>query len=108
LISLLVQVATKEGLAVVYSPASSEGNKFTNNGDTEARIKNNSANAIDVTLKSQKPCSRGFNHDETITVSANSERSIGNIEPAWFNNNQGQVEMTFSAVTDISVAVVQN
>jgi hypothetical protein len=108
LITLLVQEATKEGLSVVYSPASAEGNKFANNGDTEARIKNDSDAAIEVTIKSQKNCNRGFHHDEVITIAANSERSIGNLEPAWFNNDQGQVEMTYSTVTEVTVAIVQN
>lgn len=55
MVTLLAQTVTKEGLEVVFSPANAEGNKFANNGDTEARIKNDSDAAITVTIKSQKP-----------------------------------------------------
>lgn len=103
---LTVQKASMTGRAVTYTPATLSGDEFANDGRTVLHVKNEGVSPITVTVNSQKPCDQGFDHDITVTVAASGEQVIGPLSTERFNNTSGRVEVTYSAVDSVTVAVI--
>ena len=60
-----------------------------------------------MTIVSAKTCNQGFQHDLTVSVAAGSDKMIGPFSADRFNNDQGQVSVTYDAVTAVTVAALQ-
>lgn len=100
---------TKPSLTGVTSnpvPASSGGDTFPNDGFTFLRVKNGGGSSITVTINSQTPCNYGFDHDMTVTVAAGAEELIGTFPVNRFNDANGYVSVTYSAVTSVTVEAI--
>lgn len=104
---LNVQTVSSAGVAPAFVAAEAGGDKFANYGRTCIIVKNGDASPTTVTVNSQKLCDQGFDHDLTVSVPAGGEKWIGPLDPGRFNNAAGQVEIAYSAVTSVTVAVVQ-
>lgn len=104
---LNVQRTGLAGLAPTFSGASVGGDSFLNSGRTYLHVKNGGTAAITVTVNSQKPCNYGFDHDAVVSVPAGGEQIIGPFQQDRFNDQNGQVQITYSAVTSVTVAVVE-
>ncbi|MGE5592590.1 MAG: hypothetical protein ACM3X3_02755 [Betaproteobacteria bacterium] len=104
---LTIQRLTSAGMTPSFAAADVAGDKFANNGRTLLVVKNGSASPVTVTVNSQRKCDQGFDHDVTVEVPAGSEKWIGPLDPARFNNASGQVEVAYSAVASVTVAAVQ-
>lgn len=105
--ALTVQDVTAAGITPVYVAASATGDSFPNNGRVMLHVKNGGASPITVTIVSAKTCNFGFQHDITVTVNASSEKMIGPFPPERFNNDQGMVQVNYSAVTSVTVAALE-
>lgn len=108
---VILAVLTKQkinanGVAPSFTAASATGDEMPNDGNTVCHVKNGSASSITVTINSQEKCSQGFDHDLTITVPASGERMIGPFSRTRFNNTNGNVEVSYSAVTSVTVAAL--
>ncbi len=53
-----------------------------------------------------KLCSFGFDHDLEETISAGNKAVIGPLPRARFNDENDMVQISYDAVTDVTVAVV--
>lgn len=104
---LNVQKINSAGVSPEFVAAEAGGDKFANYGRTCIIVKNGDTSPTTVTVNSQKPCDQGFDHDLTVSVPASDEKWIGPLEPGRFNNAAGQVEVAYSAVASVTVAVVQ-
>lgn len=104
---LTVQETTLDGVTVTYAAAGASGDTFSNDGDTRLRVKNGSASAVTVTISSLQQCNQGFTHDVTVSVAAGAEEEIGPFAPVRFNDGQGNVSVSYSAVTSVTVAAVR-
>lgn len=102
--TLAVQKITPAGTGPTYGAAAGGGDQFTNDGRTQFHVKNGSGSSINVTVNSIAACSQGFDHDLVVAVPAGGERMIGPFEPARFNDSNGLVSVTYSAVTTVTVA----
>jgi hypothetical protein len=103
---LTVQQATSEGIIPTFTAASAEGDVFTNNGKTYIHVKNDGASSIDVTIEAQRLCNFGELHNEVVSVGAGSEKIIGPFNPLQFNDATGKVNISYSDVTNVTVAVI--
>lgn len=104
---LTVQNISTTGLGPTYAAANAGGDTFPNNGRTLLHVKNGGASAVTVTLVSAKTCNQGFQHDLQVSVPAGGERMIGPFPPDRFNNEStGQVSVTYSGVTSVTVAAL--
>jgi hypothetical protein len=103
---LTVKSATIAGVASTYVAASAGGDSFANNGHTVFHVKNGGASAITVTVNSQTACNHGFDHDITVSVAAGEERIIGTFDRSRFNDATGNVLITYSAVTTVTVCAI--
>jgi hypothetical protein len=103
--TLSVQKASRVGAVPAYVAAAAGGDKFPAGSSRQLRVKNASVASIDVTINSQAPCNQGFDHDLVIAVGAGAEKVIGGLDAARFADVDGYVNVAYSAVTTVTVAV---
>lgn len=105
--TLNVQKATLTGLNPTFVAASAAGDDFTNSGKAVLYIRNGGAAEVTVTVNSQTPCNYGFDHDAVVAVPAGGERIIGPFPKARFNDANDKVQIAYSGVTSVTVAVLE-
>lgn len=103
--ALTVQAIAITGVEVTLGAADTNGNFFTNNGKTFLVVNNASGNSIDVMIASPTPCNQGATHNITVAVAAGKTKYIGPFDYWRFSPN-GVVNITYSAVTSVTVAAV--
>jgi len=104
---LTVQDVIAAGITPSYAAASAAGDSFPNDGRTVIHVKNGDTVAHTVTIISATTCNQGFQHNIQVTVNAGTDKIIGPFAPKRFNNDQGQVSVTYDAVTAVTVAALQ-
>lgn len=113
--ALTVQTLTEAGLETTFTAASGGGDTFVNPDDerTFVWLKNGSGGDITATFNRQ-PTSlnvTGYGpiaiSDRTVVVQAGEERLVGPFPAAMYNNASGAVEMSYSGVSSLTVAVVR-
>lgn len=105
--TLTVQKAVGTGLTPSYSAAAGGGDQFANSGKAMLHAKNGSGGSITITVNSQVNCSQGFDHDFAVAIPAGEERMIGPFPKSRFDDANGNVQITYSAVTSLTVAVIE-
>lgn len=103
---LAAQKLSLDGLNPSYAAAAGGGDTFPRlAGDAILHVKNGSASSVDVTLNSQATVGPGeAQADKVVSVPASEERLIADI-PEAFENDEGNVEIAYSAATTVTVAV---
>lgn len=104
---LSTQVISQTGIAPTFVAASVGGDTFRNTGSNFLHVKNGGASPVTVTIDSVEKCSHGFDHDLTVTVAAGADKIVGPLQVKRFNNESGQVSVTYSGVTTVTVASFQ-
>jgi len=104
---LTVQQASLSGVNTTYGAAAGGGDQFANTGKAMIHVKNGDVSSKTVTVDSQKVCSQGFDHDAAVAIPAGEERMIGPFPKDRFNDANGDVQITYSAVTSVTIAVVE-
>lgn len=100
------------GVAPTYNTAASGGDTFANDGKTYVHLKNSSGGSIDVTFDAVASIdtAQAGNisiSDTVVTVPASGERVVGFFPPQRFNNSSGNVAMSYSSHTGLTVAVIR-
>jgi hypothetical protein len=95
------------GIAPTFTAAAAGGDTFVNDGNTYFLVKNSSASSINVTADSQQQCSHGFDHDMITAVAAGATKQIGPFATSRFNNEAGNVIVTYSAAASVTVAALK-
>lgn len=104
---IIPQNLAPEGLEVTFESANVDGNYFVNNGRMVLRVRNASASVRTVTCSAPGKCDQGFNHPVAVLVEANEERDLGLFSSSRFNDENGRVNITYSSVTGVTVAVIK-
>jgi hypothetical protein len=99
---------TAVSIVTLVTPDATNGNKFFANANTLLRVKNGSGSIITVTVHTTRLVEGQAVADATFTVPA----TTGDVLYAGFStifaqNQQGEVWVTFSAVTTVTVQVIQ-
>ena len=105
--TLSVQSPSTSGIALTFGSAASGGDQFLNDGKTVLIVKNGDSSAKTVTVAGQTNCNQGTKHNSVVSVAAGAEEIIGPFNPAFFNDANGYAQVTYSAVTSVTVAVVK-
>jgi hypothetical protein len=109
--TLSAQTTAVSGTAITFSAASGGGDKFANSGNERLLVRNDDASSVTVTIDSPGTCNFGAaadsNHDLVVTVAAGAEKWIGPFSQDRFNDSNGFVNITYSGVTSLTVAVVR-
>jgi hypothetical protein len=105
---LTTQTISQAGLGVTEVAAGAGGDKFTPGSSTLLQVKNASGGSINVTVDSQKTCDQGFDHNLVVAVPAGATRLIGPFPGKRFVGADKKVSVAYSAVTSVTVAVIQS
>ncbi len=103
-------VITPTYTGATFSPASAAGggDKFVNTGNELLYIKNGGGSTITLTLDAQPVPGVGLTiTDPTVSVTAGQEKIIGPFDPRYFTDSSGFLNLSYSAVTSVTVAVIQ-
>jgi hypothetical protein len=96
--------------AVPALVAVASSDSFQNNGARILHVKNASGGSINVTIddpNSATPSNAtSFNPDVVVAVAAGAEKYIGPFPPARFNDANGFVNVSYSAITSVTAEVI--
>lgn len=105
--ALTTEVITQTGIEPTFNSAAAGGDTFTHGAKTYIHIKNDDASPHTATLVSQFSATPGIGPvDLDIVVPAGEERIAGPFSTN-FKDSAGDVNITYDAVTSVSIAVLQ-
>jgi hypothetical protein len=111
-VTLTVNEVSRSGKAVQYplvAATATHGNKALNDGKTWLRVKNGSASPITATINTNRTIDGLTVPNLTVTIAATGDgtgldhQDIGPFPMDTFNQSDGYVWITFSAVTTVTV-----
>lgn len=105
--TLTKQNVVLTGLNPSFVAAAAGGDEFLNSGRAFIYVKNGGGSSINVTVDSQAPCSQGYDHDAVVAIPAGEERMIGPFPKDRFNDASEKVQITYSGVTSVTIAVIE-
>lgn len=95
---------TRDGVAVSGAAAAVGGDKFGNNGSQLFYVNNASGSSINVTFVTSQTVDGQAVADRVVAVAAGAAKMIGPFKPSQYNDVDGNVNVTYSAVTTVTVA----
>lgn len=105
--ALTTEVITQAGIAPTFNTAAAGGDSFTYGAKTYIHIKNGDASPHTATLTSQYTATPGIGPvDLAVAVPAGGERVAGPFNTN-FKDSGGDVQITYDAVTSVTIAVLQ-
>lgn len=103
---LTPQKVNTAGLSLVAVAAGSGGDQIPAGPGRILEVINGSGASINVILNSIKSCDQGFDHDVTVAVPAGTTRFLGPFSDRYVDST-GMVNITYSAVTTVTVASLE-
>lgn len=104
---LTVQTIDRDGLTPVLVAADVGGDKFVNTGKEFINVLNGSGAPITVTLDIRNTVDAQVVTDRAISVPAGGTKFIGPIPPTIYNDANGEVDITYSAVGSLTIGIVK-
>ncbi len=108
--ALTIQQATRAGITPTYAAAAAGGDTFANDGRTFLHVKNGGASPITVTIESQLTAAEiragTAEADNAVVVTNAQERIIGPFAKDAWNSDLGLVEISYTAVTTVTIAAI--
>lgn len=95
------------GLEETLAAAHVDGNKFPNDGRIILHVVNGNVADRTVTIQTPGTVDGLAIAERTIVVTAAEARFIGPFPPGIYNQSDGMVYVDFSAITDVTVAVLR-
>jgi len=101
------QVIAPTGIVpTAFTPAQVEGHYFPNNGATFLLVTNGSQSSINVTAVSALTVEGLAVADSVVAVGAGVTKLLGPFNPTIFNDENGNMTVTFSAVTSVTCSII--
>ena len=108
---LIAQKIDLSGKTLTFGSADVAGDVFDNSGSTLLYVKNEDISSHDVTLELQKNIEiEGLSltiTDPVVTVPTTDEKIIGPFPKGWFDDSNGQVNVSYDDITSVTVAVLE-
>lgn len=105
--TLTVQDIAATGIAPTYAAADVAGDEFAFEQGAFVHVVNGSASSIDATVVSQYDPIPGVGPDDIVlTIAAGEEVMAGPFNTRIFSDEDGNVQITYTDVTDVTVAVL--
>lgn len=110
--TITIQTYSEAGIDPTYTAAAGGGDQFANTGKEIILIKNADATSKTVTITAQttsgtSPLGAVTKSDASIAVAAGSTAIIGPFPKPAFNDSNNFAQITYSAVTSLSIAVMR-
>lgn len=99
------EVVDTDGLTPNYPTASSGGDQVAPSDHTFIHVKNGSASSVDVTLVTPQQVDGLSVNDRTVTVPAGGDTFIA--VPNLYRNSSGMADITWSATSSVTFAVLR-
>ena len=108
---LTPQSATLTGAVITFDACAGGGDSFPNQGRTSVLIRNGSGGNLTVTADCPNPdnfgvSGSGLDAAVIVPTGATTDFAWGPFSPARFNDANGRVQLTYSGVTSLSIAVL--
>jgi hypothetical protein len=104
---LSVQKIVLAGLTPNYAAAEAGGDAFLNSGRVLVHVKNGHTAEQTMTVNSQALCNQGFDHDVAVAIPPSGEKMIGPFPKERFNDVDGKVQISYSGVTNLTIAALE-
>lgn len=104
---LTVEMVSRSGVDVAGVAAASGGDEFTNSGSEFVEIKNGGASSINVTFETQATVDGEAVADKVVAIPAGVTKIIGPFPRGVYNDVNGRVKISYSAVTSVTVKVLK-
>lgn len=102
--TLTVSAVTPSGVAeAALVAAAAGGDQFSNNGKTFLKVTNGGGAPITVTIVAQRACDQGTIHSIANSVANATTELMGPFDTGRYNDASGFVQITYSAVTTVTV-----
>lgn len=106
--ALATQSPSPSGTAPTYAAASAGGDSVESGEDVFVHVKNSDIAAHTMTVESPTPCNQGSTHNLVVAVPAGGERIVGPLPtPRFAQASTGRVNLTYDAVTGMTVAAIR-
>lgn len=103
---LTAQKPNLSGAALTYAAASAGGDKAAAGINRFVHVKVG-ATATTVTIDSVQPCDQGADHNLTSGSITSTDRMIGPLDPRRFADANGDVNISYSQVTGVTIALIE-
>jgi len=109
---LTIQQITEAGVDINYSAAAGGGDTADNGGSTFLHIKNGGESSITATITAQTTSVENSIYGDltkanaSVAIGAGEEAFIGPFKPAAFNDGNGEIAITYSGVTSVTIAAL--
>ena len=104
---ITAQTISRTGLNTTYAAAAGGGDEFVNNGDEFIHIKNGDGSPHTVTIVTAATVDGLDVDDRAVAIPAGEERMIGPFAASTYNDANGNVQLTYDAVTSITIAIIK-
>jgi hypothetical protein len=99
----VTQLLATGAVEPALTAAAGGGDQFPNNGRTYLKVTNGGGAPITVTIASQRSCDQGSTHNTTNSITNGTTELMGPFPTERFNDALGMVQVTYSAVTTVTV-----
>jgi hypothetical protein len=106
-LTVATAVRTTNGVNLVGVSAAGGGDVFPNTGSEVVVIKNGSGSPITLTVVTPATVDGLAVADLTASIGAGETRMVGPFPTAVYSDGSGNVSLTYSAVTTVTLAVVK-
>jgi len=104
LTTLTVQEIVRAGLTPVLAAANTDGSYIPNDGRVFLQVKNTNGAAVTVTIDTPGSVDGNAIANLAVIIPLTSgDKLIGPFPPAIYNQSDGTIKVTFSAVTDVTI-----
>ena len=93
----------RDGLDPALGSAAAGGDAFINDGATFIEVDNAGVGSINVTIVTQKTIDAQAVADRVVAVPNGERRFIGPFQQQFYNDGDDKVQITYSAVTSVTV-----
>lgn len=104
---LTVQEAAQAGVALTLNSAAAGGDEFSNDGRTIIIAENGDGSSTTITVTSEATLAGLAVSDLEVAVAAGATKAIGPFPVNVFNDSDGNVNLSYSSVTSLTVAVLK-
>lgn len=104
---LTVAQISRTGIEPALVAANVDGNFFDNDGMTFLNVNNADASPHTITVDSVVDCDQGVDHNVVVVVGASENHLIGPFPVGRFNDSNAQAQITYDAVTSVTIEPVR-
>lgn len=104
--TLAAQTISRTGIVPTRNAAAGGGDKFLNTGTEFVAIVNGDVGSRTITIPIPATVDGKAVASRTVTIAPGVEKIIGPFPPGYYNDASGYVNLTYDAVTSLTVAVL--